>query len=182
MDVHLVDGTYELFRYHFAVPPPRQDDGSRSAPTRGVVGSMLMLLEDGATHVGVATDHVIESFRNDLWPGYKTARAWTRELLAQFPLLEEALDARSASRCGRWSSSRPTTRSARPRGSPRPTTRVEQVLSARPTRTSASASGGKVVQFDRRQTSLLDEAAVSGEVRRRPGVDSRLPRAGRRQR
>ena len=91
MKVHLVDGTYELFRYHFALPSHVTADGQEVAATRGVVGSMLGLLEDGATHVGIATDHLIESFRNDLWPGYKTSAGMPPELLSQFPLLEEAL-------------------------------------------------------------------------------------------
>ena len=91
--LHLVDGTYELFRYHFALPSHVTDDGREVAATRGVVGSCLMLLEQGATHVGIATDHVIESFRNDLWPGYKTSEGMPTDLLAQFGLLEEALEA-----------------------------------------------------------------------------------------
>src|SRR6476646_6513405 len=89
MEVHLVDGTYELFRYHFA---PNNKDPARGA-TRGVLGSVLMLLESGATHVGIATDHVIESFRNDLWPGYKTSAGMPPELLAQTPIIEAALEA-----------------------------------------------------------------------------------------
>ncbi len=91
--VHLVDGTYELFRHHFAVPSHLDDAGVEVAAVRGVVGSLLMMLEEGATHVGVATDHVVESFRNDLWPGYKTSAGMPPELLAQFPLLEDALEA-----------------------------------------------------------------------------------------
>jgi 5'-3' exonuclease len=91
MRVHLVDGTYELFRYHFALPSHVTAGGREVAATRGVLGSMLGLLEDGATHVGIATDHVIESFRNDLWSGYKTSAGMPPELLSQFPLLEEAL-------------------------------------------------------------------------------------------
>jgi 5'-3' exonuclease len=93
MEVHLVDGTYELFRHHFAVPSHLDPGGVEVAATRGVLGSLLALLEEGATHVGVATDHVIESFRNDLWIGYKTSAGMPPELLAQFPLLEEALAA-----------------------------------------------------------------------------------------
>lgn len=93
MRVHLVDGTYELFRYHFALPSHLTDEGREVAATRGVVGSCLSLLENGATHVGVATDHVIESFRNDLWPGYKDGSGIEPELLQQFPLVEEVLDA-----------------------------------------------------------------------------------------
>jgi 5'-3' exonuclease len=89
--VHLVDGTYELFRHHFAMPSHLDDDGTEVAAVRGVLGSVLGMLEQGATHVGVATDHVIESFRNDLWPGYKSSVGVPPELLAQFPLLEEAL-------------------------------------------------------------------------------------------
>ena len=93
MQVHLVDGTYELFRYHFALPSHITADGREVAATRGALGTVLQLLEEGATHVGVATDHVIESFRNDLWPGYKTSAGMPPELLAQFPLLEEGLAA-----------------------------------------------------------------------------------------
>ena len=91
MIVHLIDGTYELFRYYHAVPSARLDDGREVGAVRGVVGSVLGLINRGATHVGVATDHVIESFRNRLWPGYKTSAGVEADLLAQFPLLEEAL-------------------------------------------------------------------------------------------
>ncbi len=89
--MHLVDGTYELFRYHFALPSHVTAEGREVAATRGALGTVLQLLEEGATHVGVATDHVIESFRNDLWPGYKTSAGMPADLLAQFPLLEEGL-------------------------------------------------------------------------------------------
>ena len=93
MRVHLVDGTYELFRHHFAVPSHRDPAGIEVAATRGVVGSVLMMIEEGATHVGVATDHIVESFRNDRWPGYKTSEGMEPELLAQFPIVEDALTA-----------------------------------------------------------------------------------------
>jgi 5'-3' exonuclease len=93
IDVHLVDGTYELFRHHFAVPSHLDPDGMEVAAVRGVLGSVMMMLEQGATHVGVATDHVVESFRNDLWPGYKTSEGMPPELLAEFPLLEDGLRA-----------------------------------------------------------------------------------------
>ena len=93
MDVHLIDGTYELFRHFFAVPSARDDQGREVGAVRGVVGSTLGLLNSGATHVGVATDHVVESFRNKLWRGYKTSEGVPPELLSQFPLLEEALTA-----------------------------------------------------------------------------------------
>jgi len=89
--VHLVDGTYELFRHHYGVPAAARAKGSGSAATRGVLGFVLGLLEAGATHVGVATDHVIESFRNRLWDGYKDGSGLPEDLLGQFPLVEEAL-------------------------------------------------------------------------------------------
>jgi len=93
LDVHLVDGTYELFRHYYALPSARDRDGREVAAVRGVVGSVLGMIQGGATHVGVATDHVIESFRNRLWSGYKTGAGIDPDLLAQFPLLEEALSA-----------------------------------------------------------------------------------------
>lgn len=93
MEVHLLDGTYELFRHFHALPRHVNGDGEEVAAARGVVRSVLAMLAEGATHVGVATDHVIESFRNDLWSGYKTGEGVEPELLAQFPVLEEALGA-----------------------------------------------------------------------------------------
>lgn len=93
MDIHLLDGTYELFRYFFALPSHQNGTGEEVAATRGVLGSLAGMLESGVTHIGVATDHVIESFRNDLWPGYKTSAGVDSRLLAQFTLLEEALQA-----------------------------------------------------------------------------------------
>ena len=93
MKVHLVDGTYELFRHFFGAPPHRNADGEEVAAVRGVLSSVLQLMEEGATHVGVATDHVIESFRNDLWPGYKTGDGVDPDLWSQFWPLEDALAA-----------------------------------------------------------------------------------------
>ncbi len=93
MEVHLVDGTYELFRYFFALPSHTTADGREVAAVRGVLGSVVDLVENGATHVGVATDHVIESFRNDLWPGYKDGSGIDPLLFEQFGLLEEMLAA-----------------------------------------------------------------------------------------
>lgn len=93
MQVHLVDGTYELFRYHFALPSHVTKDGQEVGATRGVAGSMLQLLEEGATHVGIATDHIIPSFRNELYDGYKDGSGVEPELASQFPLVEELLDA-----------------------------------------------------------------------------------------
>ncbi len=92
MDVHLIDGTYELFRHFFAVPASKDANGNEVGAVRGVLMSVLGLIEGGATHVGVATDHVVESFRNDLYPGYKTSEGVPEPLLAQFPVLEEALE------------------------------------------------------------------------------------------
>ena len=93
MDVHLVDGTYELFRQYFGQPPRTGDDGAEIGAARGVVLSLVGMLADGSRHMGVATDHVVESFRNDLWPGYKTGAGIEPALAAQFPVLEVALEA-----------------------------------------------------------------------------------------
>jgi 5'-3' exonuclease len=93
MDVHLIDGTYELFRHFYAVPSAIDAEGREIGAVRGVVGSVLGMVQSGTTHVGVATDHVIESFRNDLWPGYKTGAGIDPALLSQFQLLEDALEA-----------------------------------------------------------------------------------------
>jgi len=93
LDVYLVDGTYELFRHFYAMPAHSNDGGEEVAATRGVLSSVAGMLESGVTHIGVATDHVIESFRNDLWQGYKTSEGIDQRLLSQFPLLEEALEA-----------------------------------------------------------------------------------------
>src|SRR5690349_12315667 len=93
MDVYLIDGTYELFRHFFAVPRARDADGREVGAVRGVLMSVLGLINSGATHVGVATDHVIESFRNAMWPGYKTGAGIDAALWSQFPLLEETLTA-----------------------------------------------------------------------------------------
>jgi 5'-3' exonuclease len=93
VDVHLIDGTWELFRYYYALPFAREPDGREVAAVRGVIASVLQLIREGASHIGVATDHVIESFRNALWPGYKTGEGIEPDLFAQFALLEEALSA-----------------------------------------------------------------------------------------
>ncbi len=93
MYVHLIDGTYELFRHHFGAPSYQNEDGLEVGAVRGVVFSVLGMFRDGATHVAVATDQVIESFRNEMWPGYKTGEGIEPELHAQFPVLEEALAA-----------------------------------------------------------------------------------------
>jgi 5'-3' exonuclease len=91
LEIYLVDGTYELFRHYYALPSARDQDGREVAAVRGVLSSVLGMIKGGATHIAVATDHVIESFRNELWPGYKTGDGIEPDLLAQFPLLEEVL-------------------------------------------------------------------------------------------
>jgi 5'-3' exonuclease len=93
LEVHLIDGTYELFRHYHALPSMRDGTGQEVAAVRGVLTSVLGMIEKGATHLGVATDHVIESFRNQIWAEYKTGEGVESELLEQFPLLEEALSA-----------------------------------------------------------------------------------------
>jgi 5'-3' exonuclease len=93
VDLYLIDGTYELFRHYYAMPSARDAEGREVGAVRGVLASLLGLLKEGTTHIAVATDHVIESFRNDLWPGYKTGEGIEPDLLAQFPLLEEVLSA-----------------------------------------------------------------------------------------
>src|SRR4030066_1941336 len=91
MKIHLVDGTYELFRAHYGAPPKKAPAGPPVGATVGLLSSLLTLItKSGATHVGCAFDHVIESFRNDLYPGYKTSEGVDPDLLAQFSLAEEA--------------------------------------------------------------------------------------------
>ena len=92
MHIHLIDGTYELFRHHFGTRHTRSADSRQVGAVRSALGSLLSMLEAGATHMAVATDQVIESFRNDLWPGYKTAAGIDPDILAQFDLLERAVE------------------------------------------------------------------------------------------
>ena len=162
LKVHLVDGTYELFRYHFA---PNNKDPDLGA-TRGVVGSVLQLLESGATHVGVATDHVIESFRNDLWPGYKTSAGMPPELLAQFPLIEEVLVAAGVLTWPMVELEADDALGAAARVAASDA-RVEQVLICTPDKDLGQCVGGKVVQWDRRRDAVFD----SDGVRAKFGVD-----------
>jgi len=93
LEIYLVDGTYELFRHYYALPSARDSEGREVAAVRGVLASVLGMVKAGAPHIAVATDHIIESFRNDLWPGYKTSEGIEPDLWAQFPLLEEVLAA-----------------------------------------------------------------------------------------
>jgi 5'-3' exonuclease len=160
IQVHLVDGTYELFRHHFGAPSHVDPDGIEVAAARGVVGSMLMLLEQGATHVGVATDQVIESFRNDLWPGYKTSAGVPPELLAQFPLLENALAALGVAV---WPMLELEADDAMASAAAVATadSRVERVLICTPDKDLGQCVADPVVvQVDRRKDLVLDEAGV----------------------
>jgi 5'-3' exonuclease len=163
MHVHLVDGTYELFRYHFALPSHVTGEGLEVAATRGVLGSMLGLLEGGATHVGVATDHVIESFRNELWPGYKTSEGMPPELLAQFPLLEEALAAAGFVVFAMVEyEADDALGAAAVRAAADPA--VDQVRICTPDKDLGQAvSGTRIVQLDRRKDLVLDEAGVTAK-------------------
>jgi len=161
MKVHLLDGTYELFRHHFGTPPGDREEGKEDvAATRGVLWSVVNLLEQGVTHLGVATDSVVESFRNQHWDGYKSSAGMPEELLAQFPLLEEALaalgvvvfpmveleadDALAAA--ARVAAADPD---------------VEQVVIMTPDKDlSQAVQGTRVVQLDRRKNTVTDEDGV----------------------
>ncbi|HZW54559.1 MAG TPA: 5'-3' exonuclease H3TH domain-containing protein, partial [Candidatus Elarobacter sp.] len=168
MQIHLIDGTYELFRHYYALRSARDADGREVAAVRGVLTSILGLLQSGATHVGVATDHVIESFRNGLWPGYKTGDGVDPELFAQFPMLEEALvqagitvwpmvefeadDALAAA-------------AAAAAADPR----VERVIICTPDKDLAQCvRGTRVVQLNRRTRTYFDEAGVVAKFGVRP--------------
>ena len=162
MKLHLVDATYELFRAHYAPRPPVHGrDGILLSGVSGVVEQLLYLLrEEGATHVGCATDHVIESFRNDLWPGYKSSAGMPPELLAQFQVVEDAIralglvvwpmvefeaDDAIAAACGRFADDE----------------RVEQVLVCTPDKDMAQlVRDARVVLLDRRRRIVYDEPAV----------------------
>jgi 5'-3' exonuclease len=159
--VHLLDGTYELFRHFYALPSSRDAQGQEIAAVRGVVASVLGMIRGGeATHIGVATDHVIESFRNSLWRGYKTSAGVPRDLLSQFPLLEEALTALGVvvwpmvefeaddalASAARLAAKDP---------------RVERVVICTPDKDLAqSVVGTRIVQLSRRTRQLFDEAGV----------------------
>ncbi len=169
MDVHLVDGTYELFRHHFAVPSHLDDDGIEVAATRGVLGSVLGMLEQGATHVGVATDHVVESFRNDLWLGYKTSEGMDPELLAQFPMLEDGLRALGVTVWAMVEVEADDGLASAARVA-RDDPRVGKAFICTPDKDLGQCvEDPKVMQLDRRQKRRLDEAAV----RERFGVGPR---------
>lgn len=156
----MVDGTYELFRHYYALPKAKDQNGAEVAAVRGVLASVLGMIKGGATHVAVATDHVIESFRNELWPGYKTGAGIEPDLLAQFPLLEETL---SAAGVVVWAmvefeaddalAAAAMTAASDPR--------VERVIICTPDKDLAQCvRGTRVVQLNRRTGVILDEAGV----------------------
>jgi 5'-3' exonuclease len=159
--VHLLDGTYELFRHHFAVPAHTNAGGEPVAATRGVLGSVVNLLEQGVTHLGVATDHVIESFRNDLYPGYKTSAGMPPELLSQFGLLEDALAAMGVVVWPMVEFEADDALAAMA-ATAAADQRVEQVQVMTPDKDLAQCVvDGRVVQVDRRKGgTTLDEAAI----------------------
>lgn len=161
LDVHLIDGTYELFRHFYAVPSARDSDGREVGAVRGVVASILGMINRGAaTHVGVATDHVIESFRNRLWRGYKTSEGVDPELLGQFPLLEEAIAALGVAV---WPmiefEADDALAAAAARAALDPS--VERVVICTPDKDLAQCvRGTRVVQLNRRTNVVMDEAGV----------------------
>ena len=160
MQVYLVDGTYELFRHYYALPSARDASGREVAAVRGVLNSVLGMIKAGATHIGVATDHVIESFRNNLWPGYKTGEGIEPDLLAQFPLLEEVLDAAGVVT---WPmvefEADDALASAAAAAAQNP--KVERIIICTPDKDLAQCvCGSRVVQLNRRTQTTLDEAAI----------------------
>jgi len=156
--VYLLDGTYELFRHYFALPSYRTQDGIEVAAMRGVLRSVLSMLESGVTHLGVATDHVIESFRNDLWPGYKTSAGVPADLLTQFPILEEAL---SALGVVVWPMTRYEADDALASAAKEAAAYAEQVFICTPDKDlTQCVVNGRVVQLDRRTGKVLDERGV----------------------
>jgi 5'-3' exonuclease len=157
----LVDGTYELFRYYYALPEHINAEGMDVAATRGVVGTCLTLLEEGATHIGVATDHVIESFRNDLWAGYKDGSGIDPVLFAQFPLVEEALEA-AGFRVWAMVDCEADDALGAAAAQLAEDERVDQVIICTPDKDMAQCvrTDGRVVQLDRRKGTLFDRAGV----------------------
>ena len=160
MDVHLIDGTYELFRYFHAMPSARDAEGREVAAVRGVIGSVLAMTRDGATHLGVATDHVIESFRNGLWAAYKTGEGIHPDLLAQFPLLEEALTAMGVVVWPMVEFEADDALASAAVAAARDT-RVGRVIICTPDKDlSQCVRGTRIVQLNRRTRELRDEAGV----------------------
>jgi 5'-3' exonuclease len=160
LNIHLVDGTYELFRHYFALPSAKDQDGREIAAVRGVVASVLGMISGGAKHIAVATDHVVESFRNDLWPGYKTSEGVPADLLSQFPLLEEVL---AAAGVVVWPMVEFEADDALAAGAALAAqdARVEQVIICTPDKDLAQCvSGTRIVQLNRRTGETRDESGV----------------------
>jgi 5'-3' exonuclease len=161
MKVHLVDGTFELFRHFYAAAAAA--DETENAAVRGVLASVAGMIEGGATHVGVATDHVVESFRNELYAGYKTSEGVPATLLAQFPVLEEALAAMGVVV---WPMVEFEADDAMASAAAKAALddRVEQVLLCTPDKDLAQCvAGTRVVQLDRMRGILRDEAGVTAK-------------------
>jgi 5'-3' exonuclease len=160
MDVYLIDGTYELFRHFFAVPAAADVNGQEVGAVRGVLNSVLSMIERGATHIGVATDHVVESFRNDLYSGYKTSEGVPPALHTQFPILEEALEAMGVMV---WPMVyfEADDALASAAGKAAQDDRVGQVFICTPDKDLGQCVvGTRVVQLDRRRDIVRDEAGV----------------------
>jgi 5'-3' exonuclease len=160
MEVFLIDGTYELFRHFFAVPPAKDDRGREVGAVRGVVNSVKRMIDEGATHIGVATDRVIESFRNDLYSGYKTGEGIDPALYSQFPILEDELMAMGVVV---WPmvefEADDALASAAVKAAKDP--RVDRVVICTPDKDlSQCVSGTRIVQLLRRTQDILDEGAV----------------------
>jgi 5'-3' exonuclease len=160
LDVYLVDGTYELFRHYYALPSARDSDGREVAAVRGVLASVLGMIKGGATHIAVATDHVIESFRNQLWPGYKTGDGIEPNLLEQFPLLEEVLSAAGIVVWPMVEFEADDALAAAAVAAARDA-RVERVIICTPDKDLAQCvRGTRIVQLNRRTRVTMDEAGV----------------------
>jgi 5'-3' exonuclease len=160
IQVHVIDGTYELFRHFFAVPSSTDANGQEIGAVRGVLASVLSMLESGATHIGVATDHVVESFRNQLYDGYKTGDGVPPELFSQFSVLEEALDAMGVMV---WPMVEYEADDALASAALKASRdkRVSRVLICTPDKDLGQCvSGTRVVQLDRRRDEVRDEAGV----------------------
>jgi len=168
MDIHVIDGTYELFRYFYAVPSTKDSSGQEIGAVRGVLGSVLSIIEGGATHVGVATDHVIESFRNDLYLRYKTGEGVDPALLSQFPILEEALQSMGVLV---WPMVEFEADDALASAAAKAAQddRVRQIIICTPDKDlSQCVVGSRVVQLDRQRKTVRDEAGVIGKFGVKP--------------
>jgi 5'-3' exonuclease len=168
MDVHLIDGTYELFRHFYAVPAGQDVNGREIGAMRAVLRSVLSMIEQGATHIGVATDHVVESFRNELYEGYKTSAGVPPTLLSQFAVLEQGLEAMGVVV---WPMVEYEADDALASAAARAAQddRVRQVIICTPDKDLGQCvRGTRVVQLDRRRGILRDEPAVEAKFGVKP--------------